>query len=61
MMRRHVSILCHAAAHDSTQWHAIAALSIGIVAHQFISPKLRALQVSRLEKKKTWPKIFGPK
>ena len=31
-MRRYVSILCHAAAHDSTQWHAVAA-HLSIFAH----------------------------
>ena len=35
-MRRHVSILCHAAVHDSTQWHAVAA-HLSIVAHQLLA------------------------
>ena len=35
-MRRYVSILCHAAAHDSTQWHAVAA-HLSIFAHQLLA------------------------
>ena len=35
-MRRHVSILCHAAAHDSTQWHAVAA-HLSLFAHQLLA------------------------